>query len=239
MGQLYNDMWRRVNGLESTVKTVISLSNATRRDVQTLSVAAMHGRGSYHPRPSDDIRSSAGEVQIPTSDTFFITKILLNRGEGPDDVNCCFFVPGNLEYALNMHDESVGRHLSSMQETLLHELKDVQSLQDTFMRSCNRLNEKEIFIDDKLTRVLGHHTDMLLKQEHALGDVQRLLKTHNTHSGRTAANATEGVKVDYTAKLAERLPNVDSSAGRLQAEHTRLSASSTGQQPCSLAVSHP
>lgn len=66
-------MWRKVNALENMVKSVISLSNATRRDVQSLNVAAQgaqhaqqHGRG-YHarqPAPEPGLRRTPPSLTI-------------------------------------------------------------------------------------------------------------------------------------------------------------------------------
>ncbi|KAK3913872.1 UPF0134 protein [Frankliniella fusca] len=159
---LYNDMWRRVNALESTTKAIISLSNATRRDVQSLGVEvrglhhAQQSRGGYHGRQS-----------------------------APE--------PGNLEYALNLHDDAVDRHLKALRDTMLDELRNVQQVQDAFLRTCSRLNEKDLSTEDKLSRVLSHHTDYLIKHGDDLADIKRALKTHRDRAG-TAFNATDSAK---------------------------------------------
>lgn len=189
VSKLYNDMWRRVNELESTVKTVISLSNATRRDVQALNVAALgaqHGRG-YSPRQ-------------PAQES-------------------------GLEYALNLHDDSVGRQLSGLRDALLDELQNVQVLQNTFLATCNRLNDKDLDVEDKLGRVLTHHTTYLLEHRQALGDFKRQLKTHSTLAGRAAANATEGTKrvesvvrglADQSRRMEEALARLHSMTAAVQ-----------------------
>ncbi|XP_034249995.1 uncharacterized protein LOC117650577 [Thrips palmi] len=159
VSNLYNDMWRRVNTLESTVKSIVSLSNATRRDVQALNVAVagvQHGSRGYPRQPALE--------------------------------------PGNLEYALNLHHTALERQLRELRDTLLDELRNVQQVQDTFLSTCNRLNDKDHSMDEKLGRVLVHHTEYLLQHRNVLAEVKRQLKTHSTVAGRAASNATEGIK---------------------------------------------
>lgn len=97
-------------------------------------------------------------------------------------------IAGNLEFALNMHEDSVGRQLSALRDTLLDELHSVQQVQDAFLRTCS------VSVEEKLSRVLTHHTEFLLEHRNALADLKRQLKTHSAAAGRAASNATDGTK---------------------------------------------
>lgn len=187
VSNLYNDMWRRVNTLESTVKSLLSLSNATRRDVQALGVAVAglqhgaQGRG-YARQPALEPGEPSPLAPLASPDLRLDLR-------GP-------LVPaGNIEYALNLHHTALERQLRELRDTLLDELRSVQQVQDTFLSTCNRLNDKDHSLDDKLGRVLLHHTEYLLQHGNVLAEVKRQLKTHSTLSGRAASNATEGIKV--------------------------------------------
>lgn len=205
---LYNDMWRRVNALESTAKSIISLSNATRRDVQSLNVEvrgvqhSQQGRGGYHGRQS-----------------------------APE--------PGNLEYALNMHDDAVDRHLKGLRDTLLDELRNVQQVQDAFLRTCSRLNDKDLSTEDKLSLVLSHHTDYLIKHGDDLADIKRALKTH-----KASFNATDGAKRLETVarglaeqgrvearKVAEALARLENITAAVQNATERVSGCTARPEP--------